>query len=481
MLYLNRDVIKRPGLVTTAVSIILLAMVASLIPKAIESEGKGAEAWNLTWAPEVGITFGFFIDPLALITALVITGLSAVAGIYMITYYRGKHALPNAGAYNAGMLMFLGGMLGVIFATDIIEFYLFWEFMVIPTYFLVAFWGEAKEKSKAIAIKYFVYMHIGAMLLLFGVLWHYSLQPSGLATTNIYLMKAQLAQTTVSVEILRVIAILVSLGFGVKMSIFPFHSWLPETYENSPIHTTIMIGPVMVSLGIYGLVRFLYSLFDIETIKDITLLLMALGVITQFYGGIMAIGSKSMKTFLGYSSMSQMGYIYFAIGTAVFIGVEGSIFHIVNHGIAKVLLFMVVGVVILATGARKFDELGGLLEKMPLTAIAAAIGVLAIAGIPPLAGFQSEWLMLAAGFGTDYLAIAILSVVATVFSMGYALWFMKRIFFGVPMKGIEKVEEAPVELIAPLFVLAAAAIAIGIFPYPIYQLAQAAARGVGLI
>jgi len=455
-------------------------MISSLIPKAIENEGKGSEAWNVAWAPQVGITFGFFIDPLSLLVSLVITGLASVAGIYAMTYYKGKHALQNAGAYHAAMLMFVGGMLGVIFSTDIIEFYLFWEFMVIPTYFLVAFWGESKEKSKSIAIKYFVYMHIGALLLLFGVLWHYSLQPSGLATTNIYLMKEQFTNAKVPIEIARVIAILVSLGFGVKMSIFPFHSWLPETYENSPVHTTIMIGPVMVSLGIYGLVRFLYSLFEIETIKDITLLLMVLGVVTQLYGGIMAIGSKSLKTFLGYSSISQMGYVYFGIGTAVFIGVEGSIFHIVNHGIVKVLLFMVVGVVILVTGARKFDELGGLLDKMPLTAIAGAIGALAIAGIPPLAGFHSEWLMLAGGFGTDYQAIAIIAVIATVFSMSYALWFVKRVFFGQPMKGIEKIEEAPVELIAPLFILAAATIAIGIFPYPIYQLAQAAARGVGL-
>jgi NADH:ubiquinone oxidoreductase subunit 5 (subunit L)/multisubunit Na+/H+ antiporter MnhA subunit len=179
---------------------LILAMISSLIPKAIENEGKGAEAWNLSWAPQVGITFGFFIDPLALLVSLVIVGLASVAGIYAITYYKGKHALPNAGAYHAAMLMFVGGMLGVIFSTDIIEFYLFWEFMVLPTYFLVAFWGESKEKSKSIAIKYFVYMHIGALLLLFGVLWHYSLQPSGLATTNIYLMKEQITNANVPVE-----------------------------------------------------------------------------------------------------------------------------------------------------------------------------------------------------------------------------------------------------------------------------------------
>jgi NADH-quinone oxidoreductase subunit M len=201
----------------------------------------------------------------------------------------------------------------------------------------------------------------------------------------------------------------------------------------------------------------------------------------------MALVEKDIKRILGYSSVSQMGYMFFGICSCVGLGAGGSIFHVINHGMAKALLFMVIGAVALAAGTRNIDQLGGLAKKMPLTALACIIGAFSIAGAPPFAGFQSEWMMIGSGFGIENATtlikiLSILSVCAAVFTTGYALWLVKRVFFGPSKSSGERkeVKDPSFCLMFPMLILSVATILVGIYPNLFMPLVKISAELLGL-
>jgi NADH-quinone oxidoreductase subunit M len=227
----------------------------------------------------------------------------------------------------------------------------------------------------------------------------------------------------------------------------------------------------MIGIGGYALIRILVSLLP-ESYATITLGIGLWGLITMIYGGLMAFAQDDIKRLLAYSSVSQMGYIIFGIATAATLGVSGAVFHYVTHGTGKAILFMMAGTVIMqAHGLRSISKMGGLGGKLPLTATAALIGFLAIMGIPPTNGFQSEWMIFSGALtnatqtGTPIrYALAVVALASTALTGGYALWTIKRVFFGSLPAELRDVKEAAPTVTIPLLVLAFITILLGVQP-----------------
>ncbi len=439
----------------------------------------------------VTIEFSLLSDFLNLPLSLAIILLSTVSSVYSIEYIKHKHDFE---LYYFCLLLFATGMLGVTLATNLIQFYLFFEGMNIPAFFLVSGWGT--KKGKTIALKYIMYVVLGALCLLGGIVWTYSLTNS----FEIYEITAKLSVMPyqgANVNLLRSVALLISTGFGVKMGMFPLHSWLPDFHGEAPVPIHALLSAVMIKTGAYGLVRVTYFFFPL-VIRDASFILAVLALITMFWGAGMALVQVDFKRVLAYSSVNQVGYILLGLSTGTTLGIAGGLFHMVTHGLAKGILLYSAGSLVHSAGTKYIPKLGGVARKMPVTATVALIGALAIAGTPPLATFPSEFLIFAGTFQAGFILIAVLGVCSTALTAGYYLWTIRRIFFGpdskeldimyekyikkieIPEEGIprkfEDVHESPALMIIPMVVIAISVILLGIFPQIILQMIYPAAE-----
>jgi NADH-quinone oxidoreductase subunit M len=262
-------------------------------------------------------------------------------------------------------------------------------------------------------------------------------------------------------------------GFLVKMAVFPIHWWLPPVHAEAPTPISVLLSGAMIETGAYALVRF-GTITLSEAAEVLSIFVAALGVITMFYGGFMALAQVDIKRLLAYSSVSQMGYVLFALGVYSPMGVAGGMFHLINHAFSKGLLFMTAGAVIHQTGLRDITKMGGLSNKMPITAFAAAIGMMSIAGSPPLSGFASEWMIFLGGFERavevaavvrwDFFFISILAVSSSILSAGYMLRFFWKVFLGPHPDELEDVKESSNSMTIPMIILGVLIVIFGIFP-----------------
>jgi len=317
------------------------------------------------------------------------------------------------------------------------------------------------KKRLTIGFKYFIFTHIGALFMLMGILSIYVF-----TGTFDFVELPQVPFDIPPTSILTVFVLLL-IGFCVKMAIFPVHTWLPDAHTEAPTPISVMLSGVMIKCGAYAFARILLSGFGktVFQVSNITSTLAILGVITMIYGGLMALAQTDIKRLLAYSSISQMGYIFFGLGVYSTMGANGAIFHVVNHAICKSLLFMCAGAIIHQTGIRDIRKLGGLANKMPVVCVAALIGALSLAGTPPLNGFWSEWMIFSGGIFSGKILITTVAVVSTAITAGYYLWFLWRVFFGTTPEKLEIIMREPSWLMRiPIIILAVLAVVIGIWP-----------------
>jgi NADH-quinone oxidoreductase subunit M len=476
---IGRRVGSKVGWVSFAIlaySTLLIIYSASLSPDYFEL---------YSWQP-FGV-FGLRLDGLSLPFAITIYLLSAVLAVYSIPYMRHRieeevkdehTANSKHGIYHLLYLTYAAGMLGTVLATNLIQFYIFFEIMLIPSYLLIAEFGYG-DRAK-ISLMYFLWTHIGALLLLAGILttaflssWYsgraltfdmVTLLPTGELVKNIDTL-------SIPFEYIQVIAILITVGLFVKLASFGLHIWLPYAHAEAPTPISALLSPAMIGIGGYAYLRILLYLLP-SAYNYIYFAISIWGLLTIIYGGLMALMQDDVKRLLAYSSVSQMGYIIFGIASAYYIGVSGSVLHYVSHGTGKAILFMTAGSIILqAHGLRSISKMGGLARKLPITATAALLGFLTIMGIPPTNGFQSEWMIFYGSFAGAVergdlakLIISGIALFATPLTAGYSLWAMKRIFFGRLPENLEGVREAPPTVTIPLLFLAVVGLLIGIYP-----------------
>jgi NADH-quinone oxidoreductase subunit M len=431
--------------------------------------------------------FGLLLDGIAFPITFAVVVLGFLSVVYAVGYTDHSENKPT---FFANTLFFLMGMQWVTMATNLIEFFIAWELMLVPSYFLILFWG-LPETRKRTAMKFWLYTQSGAVLLLVGFGILYSLTGSFVLTNiaaGVLLLGPEL------LTMLKIVFVLLAAGFLVKMAVFPIHWWLPPVHAEAPTPISVLLSGAMIETGAYALVRF--GTITLNVAADaLAFGIAALGVITMFYGGFMALAQKDIKRLLAYSSVSQMGYVLFALGVFTTTGIAGGMFHLINHAFSKGLLFMTAGAVIHQTGLRDITRMGGLSNKMPITAFAAAIGMMSIAGSPPLSGFASEWMMFLGGFdhafiydgalniiGTDlpFLLLSIFAVSSSILSAGYMLRFFWKVFLGPHPEELEDVKETTRSMTIPMVILGVLIVIFGIFPGLALDVIVPAVNGIGL-
>jgi len=415
------------------------------------------------WAPIAGLYFGFRADGLSIPVMLIILLLSTATSVYSMAYMEHKSGI---GMYFTLYLLYASGMVGTVLATNLIQFYLFWELMLVPSYFLISEWGYGDRER--VSFKYFIYTHVGALSLLAGILSTYAF----FGTFNIYELPAKLALNSVPSEVIIWIAIAMMIGFFVKMAVVPLHTWLPDAHAEAPTPISVLLSGVMIECGVYAFNRMIISTFS-GVINVFYPWLMVLAVITMFYGGMMALVQLDIKRLLAYSSISQMGYMLFGMSTGNYYGVMGSVYHILAHACAKGLLFACAGAIMHQTeGRRNIKELSGLAKRMPYTAVLFTIGVFSLAGVPTLGGFISEFMIFLGGFNTAKgmeIPVVVLAVLCAALTTAYGLWALRRVFFGALREELKNVKEAPLKMIIPMSFLALLSFVFGLYPAPVLK------------
>jgi proton-translocating NADH-quinone oxidoreductase chain M len=364
--------------------------------------------------------------------------------------------------YFALYLAFSMGMLGTVLATNLIQFYVFFELMLVPSFFLVAFYGYGARRR--IALMFFFWTHVGAVVLLLGLL------AMGFFAGGFDFDTIKANAGNIPASWLPLIVFALVIGLGVKLAAFILHIWLPYAHAEAPTPISALLSPAMIGIGAYGLLRLWMELLT-GSYEQYSLYIGMWGLATMVYGGAMALMQDDIKKVLAYSSISQMGYILFGLSSESILGITGGTMMYVTHGLGKAILFMMAGSIILQTGTRSMSKLGGLAGKMPYTAVLAMIGALTIIGIPPTSGFMAEWILFngmlqGAVANMDPLRTTMfgLGILTTVLSSAYILWMYKRIFFGKIPEQLAHVKDSNRYITATMAVFAAMTLIIGVYP-----------------
>ncbi len=392
-------------------------------------------------------SFSMLLDPLSAPFVFGIALVTAIVALFSAPYMEHrikemKHeglAPPSIGTYYMLYTMFSAAMLGLVMSTNLIEFYIFLELSLIPSFFLIIWYGYGNRTR--IAIMYLLWTHIGGLLFLLGILT----LGSSAGTFDILNMQTLTFNLGLGQALPIVVVLMITIGLFVKMAVFGVHIWLPYAHAEAPTPVSALLSPALIGISGYALIRISYTLFPIQ-FQEISIVLMGLALLTMIYGGLMALAQDDFKRLLAYSSISQMGYILLGISTLTTNGVTGGVLHFTTHAIGKSVLFMVAGTLIFQfRGLRSISKMGGLASKVPITAALALIGFLFLVGIPPTLGLWSKLYIIVGTFdraltmgGIALSLISIGLIIGASMTAAYAFFTLKKIFLGKLPSGLKK-------------------------------------------
>lgn len=398
--------------------------------------------WSYAWLGEtsnVDIRFEVALDGIS----LWLFGLSSLL-LLTCVLLSWDAVSDRPGTYYALLLLLGSGMLGVFAARDIILFYIFFEFTLIPLFLLIGMWGH--EDRQYAATKFFIYTLAGSMLtflaLLSIVLWDYYHSPDGVMTFSIAQLTAGLSERPIAEPYQLWIFLGLFAGFAIKVPLFPLHTWLPLAHTQAPTAGSVLLAGILLKIGTYGFLR-----FSIPMLPDATAMCMpwmlALAVAGIIYGALAALAQSDMKRLIAYSSVSHLGFVMLGLFALTSVGIEGGVLQMINHGLSTGGLFAVVGMVYERYHTRQISELSGLARTTPWLAFFFLVFTLSSIGLPGLNGFAGEFLILIGMFqrafdlgsaspATTHLlkVIAVSAVFGVVLGAWYMLWLVQRVFFG---------------------------------------------------
>ena len=398
---------------------------------------------NLQW----GITnFGY-------IFTYIVLGLGVLAGIYAVAAMKGKE---NLGFFYSNFILSIMAMMGILFSSDLISFFIFWEIMTWSSYLMVVFTGKDVQK---VGIKYFIFSAIGAYAMLMAIVTTYSLTGSMMIDTLV----AGYSGFNFGMQIL--IPILLLIGFGVKSAMMPLHVWASGSYSHSPMAYTSVFSGALSKMGIYGMIIVMVSLVSqIPEGHWFREVIAWLGGITAVGGTLWAVAQDDAKKLLAYSSIAQLGYIIVGVGIGTPLAMLAALFMAILHGIFKSTLFMAVGAIEKQTGTTNFTEVTGLIRKMPWTFLASLMSIIALAGIPPLGGFIGKWMLYESLIGSNHYLLVIVIFFSSTAAFLYCYKFLFGFFLGQEEKEWAHVKEAPAMMVVPMMILAVGTFVFGTFP-----------------
>lgn len=425
----------------------------------------------LLWQGRIHIEYYLGLDGISVVMVVLTAFIGLMGAIASFSVKR------NEKGYYTMYLFLVTGMMGVFCALDMFLFFVFWEVMLLPMYFLIGIWGG--ERREYAAIKFFLYTLFGSVFILITTIALYfsSRDPqTGLHTFNmITLMDPKaiipdsiLGGFNTSFRYLAFIALFI--GFAIKVPVFPFHTWLPDAHVEAPTAISVILAGVLLKMGTYGLLRISYPMFP-DAAVYFTYPLAFLGMVNIIYGALCAMAQKDFKKLIAYSSISHMGYVILGIASNTNIGMNGAIMQMFNHGTITAVLFLMVGVIYDRAHTRGLYEFGGLANKMPKYFGVTMVGFFAAIGLPGLSAFISEAFVFLGAFRNETIrTLTIISTLGIVLNAGYILWTIQRVFLGtLPEKWNSLNDISARELISvvPLIIII---IFLGVYPSPIINL-----------
>lgn len=435
----------------------LLSAVATLAVAlaAVFTPGNAPITFDAQWLPALGSRFTLSLDGMGKMLEL----LTAVSFpiIFAATY---KNHYRKSNSFYGLMLLSQAGLMGVFAAADLLLFYFFWELALIPVYFLCSTWGG--ERRIPVTFKFFVYTFLGSLLMLVAILFVYY-QSGGTSFAMDVLRNATLTDRQESM-----VFWMFFIAFAIKMPIFPFHTWQPDTYEQAPTAVTMILSAVMVKMGVFGVIRWLLPVAP-EAAANYANVVIILAVIGMIYASLIAIRQDDMKRLIAYSSIAHIGVMGAAIFTGDASGMQGVMFQMFAHGVNVLGLWIVADIIEQQTGTRKFSELGGLAQKAPTLAILFVVMALANVALPLTNAFVGEFLMFNSLFQYNAIVGAVACVTIILVAI-YTLWMVQKIFYGevrtAEMPDIKMNTGATLMLV----ILVAVVLVFGVYPQPMLDL-----------
>ena len=387
----------------------------------IDSESGMRFVFKADWIPTIGAQYSFGIDGISMLLILLTTLLGFIAILSSWTAIT-----ERVREYYCYFLLLQVGMLGVFMALDFFLFYVFWEVMLVPMYFIIGVWGGPRRLYAA--IKFFLYTLAGSVLLLLGILALYFHQHSVTGIWSFDILAMQ--QLDIPMGLQTWIFLAMFLGFAIKVPMFPFHTWLPDAHVEAPTAGSVILAAILLKMGTYGFVRFSLPILPGATMYFLYPLLV-LSVIGIIYGALVAMMQKDMKKLVAYSSVSHLGFCMLGVFIATPVALEGGILQMINHGISTGALFLIVGIIYERRHTRMIADFGGLSLIMPVYATVFLIMTLSSIGMPTLNGFIGEFMVLQGVFAdSTYRLWAVWGAVGIVLGAAYMLWLYQRVMFG---------------------------------------------------
>ena len=409
-----------------------------------------------SWIPSIGVEYNIAMDGISLLLILMTTLLGFIA---ILSSW--KAVTERVKQYYVFLLFLQTGMLGVFVALDFFLFYVFWEVMLVPMYFLIGVWGGARKLYAA--IKFFLYTLVGSVLMLLGILALYFAHHAATGEYTFDLLR--LMETSYASGLQFWVFLAFFIGFAIKVPMFPFHTWLPDAHVEAPTAGSVILAGVLLKMGTYGFVRFSIPLLP-EASRDAVWWVATLAIIGIIYGALVALVQKDWKSLVAYSSVSHLGFVMLGIFALNTLGLEGGILQMINHGLSTGGLFLLVGIMYEQRHTREIAAYGGIAKVVPVYAAMFLVIALASMGLPMLNGFIGEFLILQGIFQVNWIYAAF-AVSGIVLGAAYLLWLYQRLMFG---KLDREENRALVDVTrrenATLIPIVALCIFIGVYPKP---------------
>ncbi len=417
------------------------------------------------WIPAFGIEYFMGADGLSFPMIWLTTLLS------FICIFASWNIDKAQKGYFALFLLLETGMIGVFGALDFFLFYVFWEVMLLPMYFLIGIWGGPRREYAA--IKFFLYTLFGSVLMLLAMLALYFNTTDPVTGAHTFNMLHMMDQSNHSdwlkiLDVRYLIYIALFIGFAIKIPMFPFHTWLPDAHVEAPTAISVILAGILLKMGTYGILRISYPILP-DIAASTSWYMAVFGMINILYGAFVAMAQKDFKKMVAYSSISHMGFVLLGMSVFTSAGIIGAVFQMFSHGTITAMLFLMVGVIYDRAHHRDIEGFGGLGLKMPVYTGISSVALFAALGLPGMSGFVAEIMVFIGAFPV-YRTITIISAIGIIITAAYILWTLQRVFLGKLNPKYENIPEINGREIFTMAPLAVMTILFGIWPIPILNL-----------
>ncbi len=455
------------ALLSLAIALLILANMAPQF--AIDTQAaRTGEAWDLIfilpWIPRFGIEIILAADSLSYLMLLLSTGLGVIAVAAAWDEIR-----QRTGFFYFNLMWVLAGVIGIFTAMDMFLFFFFWEVMLIPMYFIIAIWGH--ENRSYAAIKFFIFTQVSGLLMLLAIIVMAILlaQNSGKISFNYFEWLQAAEQGVIDPKLSGYLMLGFFIAFAVKLPSFPFHTWLPDAHTQAPTAGSVILAGILLKTGAYGLLRFVLPLFP-EASQAFAPVAMTLGVISILYGASLAFAQQDVKRLIAYSSISHMGFVTLAIFAGTTVALQGAVMTMLAHGLSSAALFAMAGAIQHRLHTRQFNDMGGLWQSAPRFGACMLFFCLAALGLPGLANFVGEFLVLIGSFDASPVLVSI-AALGMIAAPVYALMVMQKIFHGPQREGLS-LPDLNARESSMMALLIALTLYLGFFPQDVLSLME---------